>query len=532
MLKDSVFLQSRLYFPDDSPLSSEKAIADELDKIEKPTAKLLSQKFDFAVESTIDVLSKAIADKNEKKIKDYKWILSVGVTNSLWGEWLLGWDVGYKRGNKEINQHGSLGSPQAVRRLVGDSTIAKFSQEDETAPWEGAARYVRPEAESTILRNRAAEKAIKARTNTLARDVSNSEWQDIKGIILKAIKPQSSSENPISRKELLKQINEKLGDRKQKFKNRAERIARTELTFAYNAGRLDSYVRSGLVAGVKYQTIFDERRCPICASRQGIIVSLDDVDGLARLAIPTHPMCRCVWSPILKEEFPKQSKEKYRQLKNRDLVPGKTWLAGAIIASILLPDELIIGGALVAGLALLIKKFGSAKLARAAIATQINKIGTLGKQSVVRAPSVIPINKIVPLVIAPGIDLNTATPEQLRSLIPSLNPYQASKIVERRNNSQLTNLNDISNILNPNQLRDLKAIARENNLLNILHPENNLTPSSIWVNSGGIIPKSKTKAVFKLIKESNFSSMQELLKALRKQGIDVDRLNNYAKSRP
>lgn len=522
MIKDSVFSEyiPKEYFTDEKPITSEKAIADELDKIEKPTAQVLSQKFDNAVENAVDFLSKAIANQDNEKVKNYKWILNVGLTNSLWGEWLLGWKTGYERGKKEINK----------LRLTSndlDPSLLQFNQ---------------PEPQSDILRNRPAEKAIKARTNTLAKDVSNSEWKNIKGIILDAIKPQSSTENPISRKELLERINTQLGDRKQKFKNRAERIARTELTFAYNAGRLDSYVRSGLVSGVKYQTIFDERRCPICASRQGIVVALDDVEGLAKLAIPTHPMCRCVWSPVLKEEFDTQSKEKDRQIKNRDLVPGKSWLAGAIIASILLPDELIIGGALAAGLALLVKKFGSLKLARAAIATQINNIGNLGKiNPLVKEPNpqqgnvpqkttnkTTPTGKSSPLIITPGLDLKTATVEQLRSLLPSLNQYQASKIIEYRRLANIKSLDELSTILNPDQVRELKAIARNNNIFNLLYPSNNLTPSSLWVNSGGIISRKKSQDIFKLIQNTQFNSLEDLLAALKAKGIDADKLNNYA----
>jgi sulfite exporter TauE/SafE len=39
------------------------------------------------------------------------------------------------------------------------------------------------------------------------------------------------------------------------FARRAETIARTELTFAYNAGRLDTYRELGLVSHVFFYTI-------------------------------------------------------------------------------------------------------------------------------------------------------------------------------------------------------------------------------------------------------------------------------------
>lgn len=524
--KDSVFSE---YFPEDKPVTAEKTIALELDKIEKPAAALFSTSYDRSVKSAVTTLSAVIAAGDWQKIKDYKWNLNLQLANNLWAEWLLGWQTGHKRGLAEINK---ISNEAIAHRADGGQPefnsgfrAAKFNKNTE-------------DKDKTIIRNRPAEKAIKARTNTLAKDVSDSEWAKIKDMILDAIKPQSATQDPISRKELLKRINAQLGDRQNKFKNRAEMIARTELTFAYNAGRLDSYVQSGLVAGVRYQTIFDERRCGICASRQGIIVALDDVEGLARLAIPTHPMCRCVWSPVLKEDFDKQSKQKGRQLKNRKLVSGKSWLAGAIIAAILLPEELIFGRLLAGGLALLIKKFGSLKLARAAIAAQINKIGNLGEAvkskdnlntSSSKATKGVQVGKIPPMVIAPGLDLQTATIAELRSLIPSLSQEQCRKILAKeKGRLKLKSLADLRDILDANQFAQIKAIARSNNILNLLHPNNNLNPSALWINSGGIISQDKAKVVFKLINNQSFSTVEELLEALKKTGVDIDELNNYS----
>ncbi|MEM8780495.1 MAG: minor capsid protein, partial [Cyanobacteria bacterium P01_G01_bin.49] len=359
----------------------------------------------------------------------------------------------------------------------------------------------------------------------------DSEWERIKEALLEAIKPQSERENPISRKELLAKINAILGDRAQKFKNRASTIARTELTFAYNAGRLDSYVRSGLVAGVKYQTIFDERRCQICASRQGIIVALDDIEGLAQLTIPAHPRCRCVWSPVLKTEFDIEGGKKQRQVKHRKLVPGKSWLSGAILAAILIPEELFYAGILAAGIKALVAKAGSIKLARAAIAQQINKIAqnSLAKPAAVLR-DLIPKSRLnTPIFIAPGINLKNTNPQQLRSLIPGITDRQIYEITRKtKNRSTLKDFSDLQGILDKNQYRQLKAIARQNNLLNLLHPNNNYNPSLVWVNSGGIISKSKSKAIYNLIQKNNYNTVDELLAALKNNGIDADKLNVYA----
>lgn len=520
VILDSVFSQYTGYFPEDKTITPARAIALDLNSIESSAIKLFSQTFDKAVKNAVDSLTKAIASGDQDKVKSYKWGLSLGLSNNLYGEWLLGWKSGRETGSKEIGTSNfSLNAPSY-------SLVPSFIEFNQPAP------------ESDIIRNRPAESAIKARVNTLARDVSDSEWEEIKGDILDAIQPQSRTENPISRKELLKRINEKLGDRKNRFKDRAETIARTELTFAYNAGRLDSYVRSGLVAGVRFSTIFDERRCPLCASRQGIVVSLDDVEGLARLAIPVHPRCRCVWSPVLKTEFEEISNQPGRQIKDRKLVPAKTWLIGGILAAILIPEELFAAGLLLSGLRALIAKAGSAKLARAAIANTINTIGTshqaLGRGATWSGnPTVSPSTKtqrsavpprtpLVPNIITPGIDLNTATPEQLRSLIPNLTDAQIYQIVNNR-----PDLSKLSTIVDKNQWATIRAIARDNYILNILHSQNNLTSSALWVNSGGIIPKNKAYTILKEIKKG-ISSKEELIELLKKNKIDYKKLLSYS----
>ena len=460
-------------------------IKKDLDKTESIAISAFNKTFDRAVSKAVDFLSNTIALGKEKEIKQYKWGLHIGLSNDLYGEWLLGWQSGKKTGDREAD---------ALRHREINKTI----------------NFAQPEPESAILRNRAAEQAIKNRVNTLARDVSDSEWEAIKGDILDAIKPPSADRPPISRKELLKRIDEKLGDRKNKFKGRAETIARTELTFAYNAGRLDSYVRSPLVEGVRFSTIFDERRCAICASRQGIIVSLEDIEGLAQLAIPVHPRCRCVWSPVLKTEFKGAIATPGRKIKDRKLIKGKTWLSGAILAAVLIPEELFILGLLGTAARGLVAKYGTIKLAREAIAAKIN-----GANVKIAYPSV------------PNIDLNSADPKQLRSLVPDLNDLQLQQILQARD-AKAIDLEDLKGILNVSQYLKVKAIARENYILKLLSLDNNLSPSALWINSGSIIPRDKASKIYKLIKNNQFSAKKDLMLALRAEGIDIEAIDRYA----
>lgn len=86
---------------------------------------------------------------------------------------------------------------------------------------------------------------------------------------------------------------------------RAERIARTELAFAWNQAALES-IRSGVVAGdivggvaKVYMTAKDEKVCEFCEALQGQSVGLEETfpgvtERLPNVTMPpVHPNCRC-----------------------------------------------------------------------------------------------------------------------------------------------------------------------------------------------------------------------------------------------
>jgi len=83
-------------------------------------------------------------------------------------------------------------------------------------------------------------------------------------------------------------------------KRRAEIIARTEVIRAHHAATIQEY-RNYAVAGVRVQAEFatagDGRVCPKCASLQGKIYTLDEIENL----IPVHPQCRCIALPTMPE---------------------------------------------------------------------------------------------------------------------------------------------------------------------------------------------------------------------------------------
>lgn len=80
---------------------------------------------------------------------------------------------------------------------------------------------------------------------------------------------------------------------------RLNTIARTEVLRASNAGRLEAYKKSGVVAGKEWLTAEDDRTCPICSSLDGERRKLDEPFSIGVLAPPAHPNCRCTITPLL-----------------------------------------------------------------------------------------------------------------------------------------------------------------------------------------------------------------------------------------
>lgn len=83
------------------------------------------------------------------------------------------------------------------------------------------------------------------------------------------------------------------------LEQRADLIAKTEMAAAFVQGQLNQYRKNGYTHGRWSAT--GERSCPFCASREGAIYRLEDIEG----AIPAHPRCRCTVSPVLGEAVDK-----------------------------------------------------------------------------------------------------------------------------------------------------------------------------------------------------------------------------------
>jgi SPP1 gp7 family putative phage head morphogenesis protein len=83
-------------------------------------------------------------------------------------------------------------------------------------------------------------------------------------------------------------------------RRRAEVLARTEIIHAHAEGQLDAMERLGLEEVklmAEWVTAGDDRVCPLCAEKEGLVLPIKEAHGL----IPLHPQCRCSWLPIVTE---------------------------------------------------------------------------------------------------------------------------------------------------------------------------------------------------------------------------------------
>lgn len=105
------------------------------------------------------------------------------------------------------------------------------------------------------------------------------------------------SKKVVTRAELRKSLQKILDT----SRNRADTIAQTELSMAYNRGalqRMDEFNRiSGGNKMRKYWHGFkySATTCPYCRPRIGNVYAIDDNSEM----LPAHPRCRCVWLPFM-----------------------------------------------------------------------------------------------------------------------------------------------------------------------------------------------------------------------------------------
>ena len=81
---------------------------------------------------------------------------------------------------------------------------------------------------------------------------------------------------------------------------RAEILARTEMIRAHHLATIQEYRNWGLLnikVKAEWKTAGDDRVCTKCASLEGQIFTLDEIEPM----IPLHPQCRCIALPYIEE---------------------------------------------------------------------------------------------------------------------------------------------------------------------------------------------------------------------------------------
>lgn len=99
-------------------------------------------------------------------------------------------------------------------------------------------------------------------------------------------------------------------------RERALRIARTEIIHAHAEGQLDSMEDLGVEevgAMVEWSTAGDGRVCQRCQGMQGKVFTLKEARGM----LPLHPNCRCAWIPYLGKVVIKIAKRKPAKQRSR-----------------------------------------------------------------------------------------------------------------------------------------------------------------------------------------------------------------------
>ena len=171
-----------------------------------------------------------------------------------------------------------------------------------------AKKSVKEYADPASVRPREALKWLREKADFFVSGITGKLVFDIKNVLLNSIKTGMSIEEVITR--LGEVFVPYLGDpgviqdEKQMTPYRLETIIRTNVTEAYNHGRLAQFLDPDLIPflkGVRYNAIMDERTTEVCRFLDGKVFKPSDPD-LESLLPPNHHSCRSIISPVVMGE--------------------------------------------------------------------------------------------------------------------------------------------------------------------------------------------------------------------------------------
>jgi SPP1 gp7 family putative phage head morphogenesis protein len=296
-------------FPDDAPLIPAVEITRGLDAVEAPASEIMARLQRDAAEVLLRKAGPFLADRNLAGIQSLTWNLGVTLQSPIYSVWALGFE---------------LGSGHMLREMKAALPKGRFATTQEAV----AALLV---ATPTTITNTPAQAAVARRALTLAGNFSGDQLTAIKGHLQAAIVPVDGK--LLSRPELLQKIEGTL----LVGKTRAEMIARTELTNAYNSGRVQTALQSSLVTHLRFLAISDARTTPICRSRNGMLIPVTDRGAIGANSPSLHVRCRSVLSPVMAGLNPTHAKwasdpgRDYQARNNLAPLP-KGWRTGELPA--------------------------------------------------------------------------------------------------------------------------------------------------------------------------------------------------------
>lgn len=156
-------------------------------------------------------------------------------------------------------------------------------------------------------------KAMQARSIALAGDVDGDLLAGVKKIMVKFL---AGAPRP--------EAEQALADLLASNQERATLVTTTETTYSYNRGRLTGFVENR-VDFVRFSAIMDGRTSPVCRSRHGLIMKMDNAD-ISSITPPLHARCRSVLDPIYSAYQPELLVEKNLDWSNIAPLP-KGWKA-------------------------------------------------------------------------------------------------------------------------------------------------------------------------------------------------------------
>jgi len=274
---DSVFTGS-IPFESDRPLIPVDEIISGLDDIKTDSTRGQTSLLDRAIEALVQQALPLVERQDIKAVQSLELpALRIELQRPILDTWVKGFELGQRHGQKEI-----------VSALPDEDRVL-FS----LTPRQRQAVDRLLKQDNQTLSSVGAEQSILQRAMRLSGKFSEDIINRLKTDLIASIIPGESGD-PISRSELRDRISKSLGV----GASGAERIARTETTNAYNAGRLTTFKDSRIVGYVRFLAITDPRTTRICFDRNGLVFPIDSPDLEANRP-PLHPNCRSVLSPLM-----------------------------------------------------------------------------------------------------------------------------------------------------------------------------------------------------------------------------------------